>query len=462
MGIAALKVKTILPGILLLMAAVTGCGNGHPQTIPTVVAGATQNSSRPSSASSVPKSFSPAYRLDSLVGKPLFGLDDSNAACQAALDGTQPPALPVPGGSGLGDNPATNTSSATAVGSGTLVPGGLLVLSCAPNGNSTVFTLVAFNLFTRTVSWQFSLAGYDTYMFGTNHLFLISHQTTSPTGLQASKTTYTLTAVDVRKGTESWSAPYFADTKENDDTQIANLTEGPSGYLGHPQDVVVSYLGTSAYDVQTGANLWHIPEEYGTQANGFYALDGIVEVYDSQSNGADEIIGFNARTYKRMWVLRFPRACPESAGSQDDVFNGLVEWQFSDTCSEAHNVATGKLVAERIYPSSWRSVMATPTTVLEYSHSKLSLFKMSDFAHPVWSEKAGPTTPLAMSSGHALVEAPSGMLVLSITDGSITSSVPSVFSVSSSYSIVDGLIAQGTIDGRTNVLELDPPHVYDP
>jgi hypothetical protein len=101
-------------------------------------------------------------------------------------------------------------------------------------------------------------------------------------------------------------------------------------------------------------------------------------------------------------------ACPESAGSQDDVFNGLVEWQFSDNCSEAHNVATGELVAERIYPSSWRSVMATPTTVLEYSHSKLSLFKMSDFAHPVWSERAGPTTPLAMSSGHALVEAPAG------------------------------------------------------
>lgn len=458
MYVVSHKRNSLLLGALLLLAAAAGCGGGQPHAAPSAVKSANQRSSRPSSPAAPVKLAQQALNPATLVGKTLFGLDDSNAVCQTALDGTPPPRLPIPGGSGPGDNSAADTASATVVGTGTLVPGGLLVLTCAPSASATTSTLVAFDLFKRAVAWQLSLAGYDSYMFGTNHLFLISHDTTPPTGLKSSSTTYTLTAVSLRTGATSWTAPYFADSPNSGDNGISSLTEGPSGIPGHPQDVVVTYLGTSAYDAQTGANLWNISDEYDTEANGSYTLDGIVEIYGYQDNYYDShITGFDARTNKKVWDLRLQAPCVADTGPEDDIFDGLVEWEFRSSCFQAHNVATGQLVADHTYPSSWQSVAATPTAILEYSHSKLSYFTMSDLNHPVWSESAGSTMPLAMSSGHVLVQAPSGMLVLSAANGSITSTVSSAFSGSGSYSVVDGLVVQGSEDSETSVLELDPP-----
>jgi hypothetical protein len=448
--------------LLLVVVALSGCGTGHSgaghsgagQPAPSRSSLAQSQPPEPSASPSA-QALNPA----ALVGKTLFGLDDSNAVCQSVLDGTPAPMLPSPGSAGPGDDPAADTASAVANGVGTLTPGGLLVLDCYPDSNATNSTLIAFNLFTRTAAWQFSLPGDDTYMFGTSHLFLISHHTKPATGLQSASTRYTLTAVDLTTGAKSWPVPYFADEPNSGDNGIVALTEGPSGIPGHPQSVVITYLGTSAYDTQTGASLWHIPTEYDTQANGSYALAGVVEIYGYQDNYYDShITGFGARTDKELWDLRLKVSCASGTDSEDDVFQGLVEWEFSDSCFQAHNVATGQLVADQAFPSSWQSVVATPTAVLEYDGSKLSFFKMPDLRHPIWSQPAGPTTPLAVSSGHVLVAAPSGLLVLSAADGSIISSVPTaVFPGDGSYSIVDGLVVQGSEDGATSVLELDPP-----
>ena len=450
--------RPLTVGLLVLaVAALGGCGStatSHP-----VASGSPASPQAVASPSATPgrTALDPAAQ----VGKTLFGLDDSTAACQAALDGRPPPMLPAASGSGPGDSTAADTGNAIAAGTGTLVPGGLLLLPCAPDQASAASAIIAFNLFTRAVAWQFPLGGYDSYQVGSQHLFLISHTTAPPTGLKSASTTYTLTAVNLRNGSTSWSVPYFADNPGADDNGISALTEGPSGFPGHPQSVVITYLGTSAYDAGTGMNLWHIPTEYLSPASGSYALDGIVEVYGYQDNYYDShITGFTARTDKKVWDLRLRSACAGGTGPEDDVFAGLVEWEFSDSCLFAHNVATGQLVAENIYPSSWQSVAATPDALLEYNGSRLSYFTMTDLAHPVWSQPAGPTTPLAMSAGHVLVNAPSGLLVLSTANGSITSSVPAtLFSGDGSYTVVDGLVAQGSEAGDTSVLELDPPAV---
>lgn len=436
----------------IALAALAGCGGGAHQQAPTPAASNKPAQASNSRSAAATRALSPA----SLVGKTLFGLDDSNAVCRAVLDGTPMPGLPGDGGPGTSSGSDAGTAMANAT--GTLVPGGLLVLPCAPDPSSPSSILVAFDLFRRDIAWRWSLAGYDSFTFGTSHVFLISHVTTPATGLQSAKTAYTLTAVSLATGGKSWSAPYQAASPDDGDTQVTGLTEGPSGIAAHPQSVVLTYLGTSAYDAQTGASLWHIPTEFDTLANGSYGTTGVIEVYGYQDNYYDShITGFDAPNGRQRWDLRLPVACSGGEEPEDDVFAGVTEWEFSDSCEEAHDVATGKLVDDRAYPSSWQSVAATPTAVLAYDGTHLSYFVRPDLRRPAWSKPAGTTTALAVSAGHVLVDAPSGLLVLSTADGSITATVSAAFTGSGHYTVVDGLVAQGEIDGTTSVLELDPP-----
>ena len=446
--------------MFLTALAVSGCGGGGGGGGASKPARSTASGAALRTRTSSPAPSPTGRSLDpaTLVGKTLFGLDDSDAVCQMALDGTPAPGLPAPGGTGVGDDPANDTGSAVANGTGTLTPAGLLVLECYSDTSTSTATLVAFNLFSRTIAWQFDTAGYDSYMFGTSHLFLVSHHTKPASGLQGASTKYTLTAVDLATGAADWSVPYFADNPHSGDQAIFALTEGPSGVADHPQSVVVTYLGTSAYDATTGANLWHVKAEYATPASGSYTLDGVVEVYGYQDNNYDShITGFDARTYTKLWDLRLKIPCAADTGSQDDVFRGPVEWEFSGSCVQAHNVATGKLVFDQKYPSSWQSVAASPAAVLEYGKDQLTYYAMPNLTQPVWSDKAGQTTPLVISSGHVLVEAPSGLVVLSAADGSLTTSVPDALFPTGYYTIVNGLVVQTAEDGESSVLELDPP-----
>jgi hypothetical protein len=445
---------------IALALALAGCGGsgGHAS------AGATTSRAAPPShtASPSPSPTVQALNPATLVGKTLFGLDDSDAVCQMALDGTSAPdqtvPLPVPGGTGIGDNSDEDTGSAVASGTGTLTPGGLLVLSCYASATASSPTLVAFNLFSRTIAWQFDTTPYDSYTYGTSHLFLISHHTQPASGLQSASTKYTLTAVDLATGATDWSVPYITDNPHSEGQGIDGLTEGPSGIAAHPQAVVVTYLGTSAYDAATGASLWHIKTEYDTLASGSYTLDGVVETYGYQDNYYDShITGFDVRTGRKVWDLRLKTPCTADTGAQDDVFQGLVEWEFSDGCAQAHNIATGALVLDKKYPSSWKSVAATPKAVVEYGKHHLAYYAMPNLTSPVWSEHAGSTTPLVVSSGHILVDAPSGLVVVSAADGSVTTSVPDALFPSGDYTYVNGLVVQTAEDGESSVLELDPP-----
>jgi hypothetical protein len=447
--------------LLAVLTAASGCGAGGTTSSQPPAGQAATAAAQPATAAASPAPGSAALNPATLIGKTLFGLNDSNAACQASLDGIATPGLPDAQGSAPGDGSQTDTANAVATGDGTLVPGGLLILPCAPSASVSSSEIIAFNLFTRKMAWTFSLSGYDSWTIGTEHLFLISHHTTPAQGLQSASTKYTLTAVSVSTGQESWSVPYHADSPNDADSGngIVELTEGPSGIAAHPQSVVVTYLGTSAYDAETGASLWHVPTVYDTPASGSYALDGVVEIYGYQDNLSDShITGFDARTGSQVWDLRLSQACDTSNRPEDDFFVGSVEWEFGSTCVEAHDVATGRLVADETFPTSWQSSVATPQSVLAYDGSELSFFNVPDLHNPVWSQPAGSTTPLAISTGHSLVQAPSGLLVLSNTNGSITASVSSAtFTGNEDFTVVDGLVSQDAVDGSTSVLELDPP-----
>ena len=64
---------------------------------------------------------------------------------------------------------------------------------------------------------------------------------------------------------------------------------------------------------------------------------------------------------------------------------------------------------------------------------------MPDLTKPVWSVPAGETETLAISSGHMLVDAPAGKLVLRTSDGSVTAHEPSDFDESALAHQANGL-----------------------
>lgn len=445
---------TLVVVLALGVLALAGCGASHSSAAGS---GRSGRSAKPTGslgaaspgATTVTSGLDPAK----LAGKVLFGPADGAAACGAALDGTPPPGLPDPSGT------SSASSSAVPSGTGTLIQGGLLILPCEPTTMSAPSTYIGFDLFKRAVTWQVNLAGYDVYQLGTGHLFLISHTTTPASGLQGPKTTYQLTAINLATGEKSWTVPFNADSASSGDNQIMGLDEGLSGVPGHPRAVVITYLGTSAYDAQTGASLWHIATEHDTGANGSYATDKITEIYGYQDNAYDShITGFDTQTGRQLWDLRLPVPCAGGTVAGDDVYVGTVEWQFGSRCVEAHDLATGKVIIDQAYPDSWQNVTATPTQVLAFDGTRLSLFRISDFQHPIWSEPADSATPMAISSGHALVLAPSGELVLSTANGSITARLPSALNLGGRDLLaVDGLVAGGAGFDGTSVVELDQP-----
>ena len=342
---------------------------------------------------------------------------------------------------------------------GDLLSGGRIALSCVAVGGSGM-QVVVYDLLHDTVVWQADLSSYGVTGFAGTHLLLISSTTAPAQGLEGASTSYTLTARNLATGAIDWQA----NMGTTDPTQNTSFAEGPSGVPGHANDVVISSRGgTSAYDASTGAPVWHTKNTYLSEASGGYVTDNIVEVNGYQDNDyGQHLTGLDAQTGHVAWDLRLPSACgPDTAGV---YLMGATEWQFGSSCFEEHNVGGGHLIAEQQFPSSWQNVASSPAGIAEYDGTNLALYKVTDLKAAVWTEKAGDTTPRAVSSGHILVDAPSGTLVLSGTDGSITAHVPTSFDDGSLVTqglgggyVTDGLVEAISEGGDTAVLELDAP-----
>ena len=405
----------------------------------------------------------------------------TNATSTAAASTTAAATTIPPSGSVLLTVSQANDVCASAFGQGWqtlddlhgghLLPGGRVALLCAPQQSAqsqgpSPEAYAVYDLIGRDVVWQADLTNLATdpqngpdAFFGMDHLFLISQKTTPAQGLQSASTAYTLTARDLITGATDWSTAIGTE----DPTVGLNVSEGVSGIPAHPQTVVLSYPdGTSAYDASTGARLWHTANGYLTPASGSYVTAGVVEIDGYQDNDYNQhLTGFDAATDRQVWDLHFPSSCQPDTDGQYLV--GDVEWEFSSSCFEEHNVATGALLAERQFPSSWQNVEATPGGVAEWDGTNLAFYTTSNLKTPVWSVPSGQTTPQAISGAHMLVDAPSGSLVLDNSSGAITAHVPASFDTSSltpqgnGGPVVDGLVESIAEDGDTAVLELDPP-----
>lgn len=337
-----------------------------------------------------------------------------------------------------------------------LHPGGIALLDCGRNAPGPPTMVVAYGLFTRSVLWRVNVKRADAYDATLERFFMVTQETTPPSGLSAGSTNYTLTAFNVSTGAIEWRVPFAAEGAGNaDNHSLFGIFEGPSGIAGHPEDIVIEYLGTSAYDAATGVVLWQLPYEYFSQASGGYVTDGIVEVSGYKDNAYGEhITGFDAQTDTEIWDLRLPTSCEYV---EDGELVGMIEWEFGRHCIEAHEVATGQLLVDQEYPSAGQATAADHSVVLAYDGSNLALYATSDLGHPIWTEPAGMTAPLVVSPGHVLVEAPSGMLVLSASNGQIVAQVPKEFSEAEGGVVgpIDGLVEKTAEDGQTIVLDLD-------
>lgn len=380
------------------------------------------------------------------------------ASTKFTVRGTSAP-QPIPTSPGTEVLTATSANAACAAafgrGSNTsraqVIPRRRVLLFCGQlaRGEDGV---VAYDVDHRTIAWQTGTKAYEDSATGEQHFFLISSATTPASGLQPGHTTYTVNAVDLVTGRASWRMELpIAGTARPDSMSVV---EGLSGVPDHALSAVVSYGdGTTSYDAVTGALLWHVPRTFHSTASGSYVTAGVVEVHGLHDNAYGEhLTGFDARTGNQLWDLRFQAPCTDvSAGH----LTGIVEWRIGRRCMTRHDVATGQLLSAQPYPPTWQEVYADPNGLVAWDGASLAFYRPDDLATPVWAVPAGATTPLAISSGHILVSAPSGALLLSRADGSVSTSVSSQFASGVSTPVRDGLVTRFEVNGDVSVLSMD-------
>jgi hypothetical protein len=314
---------------------------------------------------------------------------------------------------------------------------------------------VAYDVDEGEVAWSVDTTSDVANDVGEAHFFRVSSSTTPASGLQGPRTTYTVAAVDLVTGATKWNAPI--NVSDGSSSSFA-ADEGPSGIADHPVSAVIG-IGddTSAYDAATGAPLWHVARSFFSVASGWYSTAGVVEISGYEDNNyGKHLTGFDARTDTRLWDLRFSDQC----SYPDDTFlTGTIEWRFGKDygkgCTTRHDVATGQLLAEHPWPADWEDVYGDPTGVLAFNGTTLALYPSDNYTTPIWSQPAERTRPLAISSQHVLVYAPSGTLLLRRSDGGITTTVPSEFGSSPSPAR-EGLVLAKAINNDISVLSMDP------
>ncbi len=380
---------------------------------------------------------------------------ESDAVCRAALDKSKRSwhSLRVPPRARPGYSFRSELD-----GEGPLFPGGVVVLSCGSKSVGPATAIVGYSVLKGVILWRRSVAGVETYGATPRHIVAFTSTTTPASGLQGGSTSYIITAYDVQTGRQVWSVPFAADSAAEEGMfnyrGLSGIVEGPSGVPGHPEEVVIQDMGTSAYNAASGELLWHVPDIFGG-----YVGNGIVEKRGYEDNDEEgHVTGFNVQTGAMVWDLHLPRRC----WTDQSELVGTVQWGFGNSCVEAYDFVSGKLVSDAAYPEGWKGVAANHSYIVVFDGSSLSEFSTSDISNPLWSEPAGSTEPLIVTDGHVLVEAPSGMLVLSTQDGSVVAHVGGKFPTLNAAGLetlttgpIEGLVATSEENGDVAVLDLD-------
>lgn len=445
---AGLRVTVIL-GSALMLAACGGGGNNHSESASDRSTGSVSTSTTTTRAVNTTTTTA-AINQASDIGRLLLDDSTANEVCQAALNKTAGPGLPSTTTTTEGNTPSIQSSgpSASVVGNVSISNGGLAILTCSP-GSGDDF-VVGFNLYTRQVEWKV-VAHFLNFGVGTDHLFGVNETTTPASGLNSGTTSYSLTAISLVNGSTSWTSALPINPNSSDDynDNSLNLTEGPSGDPSHPEDVLVNYDGTAAFDSSTGQLMWNIDNQYNTQASGSYTGFGVVEVgeYNGRCCGGG-ITDKSASTGNQVWTFSYPNICNEG----DDFYNaswgdqvlGNTEWLFGSDCYMSYNYQTGQVLSSAAIPSSWTnnnaSYIATPNYALVADGTTLALYKLSNLTTALWSIPGNSVTPLAIGTTRVLVQGATQPLFLSMTNGSTVGSLTNVSLQANT--VTNGLLVQ--------------------
>jgi outer membrane protein assembly factor BamB len=420
---------TALTVAATLVLALTGCSHSSSLKLPT-----TPSPTRPRAAAGVTASSQPLPTasptptvIPEVVGQLVLTSGTIDAAC---VQGTGP-VTPVP----------TSSSNSTS-GEGSvyqLLSGGLAILQCqSPNPS-----VVGFDIVGSKVLWTQSLpqsqnngsssVSVSTTLLsgGGKNVYLLTITNTPAAGLSDQVITRTVTALDARSGTQKWIQPL-----EPNDTTTSNsrgtVDEG-SGPAAGENEVIVNVDDHSAFDADSGKPLWRVPK-ISDQA--FYTEN---DLYLTASNGS--LTATDVATGKVAWTTTLQS---DAQNINDDRTQtelvGTTLWVFGAYGYDSYDVLDGTSTGHAIYPTSWSSVVATPTHVVAEVDNSIRLFPLTSWSTPVFSvPSSADAHPVALTDQAVVVDAPAGDVLLSANDGSQLQPIDQVPNSVSNADLVDGL-----------------------
>lgn len=340
-----------------------------------------------------------------------------------------------------------------------LLPGGIYLLGCSPQITGPPDMLVAYSVFQHRIRWRMRIDHAASYGTTSRHLFKFFSRVTPAQGLQGRIVQRFVAAYSISTGKLAWRSVYPALGYSNVDTHsLLPPVEGPSGTAGSPEQVVFSFLGTSAYDAQTGALLWTTPTGFYSEAGGGYVGSNTVVIFGREENDPREVTGVDPMTEAIRWNLYLPVSC---LAERSEVV-GSVEWELGDNCVNAYDLVTGQPVISEQVPSSWAHVAISRNGVVEWGGRQLAYYSLTDLSTPVWSEPAGEAYPQVVGAKEALLENQAGSFIVNLSNGKIRAKVPPEWTTEEPSDTaeqalegpVEGLIAVPHY-GYSSVLELE-------
>lgn len=341
----------------------------------------------------------------------------------------------------------------------TLAPTGLALIECYPDGAADdALELVGFDLVRQTTRWRLSIPANATYRVGTSAVYALHELRSSASGLVDAELAYSLVAHDLATGAPRWTAAIENWLAAEDRVARATaesqfrLTEGPSAEPG-TDDVVVTLNATTSLAVADGAELWHAPRTYITQAEGSYVTAGIVEVFGRNDNAyATHRTGIDPRTDAVVWDIELPE--PDSAVPSTSEVIGTEEWVYRDSGYVTYDLRTGLTVRSAQFPTGWRNASVSPAGVLAVVDGELQLSTLDATSVAVWSVPASDETEvLVTGTDHVLLSVPAGYAIVNLADGQLVSEVEPA-PVPGDPILVDGMVSLG---GGDRIVALEAP-----
>ncbi len=334
-----------------------------------------------------------------------------------------------------------------SVDSNTLMAGGILLLRCGDSSLAAVDAVTGSQLWTKPAVTE--EAG-QVLLPGTEHVFVVTSTMHPAEGLNDEYVTRELAALDPRTGHQAWAVPLedWLPKADRDADLVPDIQLVESGGAGTPLSPLVGInVGQShswsGFNAGTGTVVWTVKDVTKLAPQGYsapdYVGDGVMLSVNSSSYAASWS-ATDADTGATLWTTDVPLTTQDAGITLD----GVNLWQVSTEGVLEVDVRTGRIGLSRRFPSEWIGTVASRSYALAQSGSAVQMVTTADVRSPLWSSPAGSITPRAVSADLAIVDAPSGLVVLDGRTGEPRTDVdtPALQGTSwaaDSSDIVDGL-----------------------